>query len=296
MAAEHTAVVVGQIGRDLVLRCAAVPDADGTAPMTGWDELLGGKSANQAVGLRQLGVRVALVGVVGADDIGAAILRQARADGLDVDAVVRRGRTSLFVDIVEDGGTRRVLEGAPAESLLRPQDVRSAADTIAAAQVVVLQAQQPVDALLEAAGIARTQGARVVLDGAVTGPDARELLSLVDAVRADAGEAAALAGHPLPDRAAVEAAAVALRAAGPGVVAFAVAGEGNVVASANGTAFLPELDADVVDVTGGGDSFVAGFVTALLHGADPVAAARAGSHAAAGTVTHAGGRPAFTER
>ncbi|PBJ29532.1 PfkB family carbohydrate kinase, partial [Mycobacterium avium] len=63
-------VVIGQIGRDLVLRIDRPPTAGESATVLRREELLGGKGANQAVGLAQLGVPVALIGVVGDDQAG----------------------------------------------------------------------------------------------------------------------------------------------------------------------------------------------------------------------------------
>ena len=62
-------------------------------------ELLGGKGANQAVGLAQLGMRPALAGVVGEDQVGQRLLTQAGQDRVDVSAVARRPgvRTALIV-------------------------------------------------------------------------------------------------------------------------------------------------------------------------------------------------------
>jgi sugar/nucleoside kinase (ribokinase family) len=60
MSSSGGVLVVGQIGRDLVLRIDVMPEPAGAAPVLERSELLGGKGANQAVGLRQLGADVGL--------------------------------------------------------------------------------------------------------------------------------------------------------------------------------------------------------------------------------------------
>jgi ribokinase len=85
-------VVVGQVARDLALRVGHVPDAGSTAAVDERIEVLGGKGANQAVGMAQLGLAPALVGVVGDDLAGADVLARAASDGIDTGAVVRRRR------------------------------------------------------------------------------------------------------------------------------------------------------------------------------------------------------------
>ena len=63
-------VVVGQIGRDLVLVVDDLPDSGDAVPVTERQEVLGG-AVNQAVAAHQLGCSTAIVGVVGDDEAGA---------------------------------------------------------------------------------------------------------------------------------------------------------------------------------------------------------------------------------
>ena len=99
-------VVFGQIARDLVLVVDTMPGARQAADVYQRRELLGGKGANQAVALAQLGMRPALAGVVGEDQIAQRLLSQAQHDQVDTSAVLRRPgvRTALIVDIVDSSG------------------------------------------------------------------------------------------------------------------------------------------------------------------------------------------------
>jgi ribokinase len=287
-------VVVGEIGRDLVLGIDEMPAGGGSADVRHRRELLGGKGANQAVALRQLSVDVALVGVVGDDAAGDDVLRQARADGIDVDAVARRGgaSTALLVDVVEGGGVRRLLEHRPDEVLLRPDDVRAAGAVLRSARMVLVQLQQPGPAVLAALEIAREAGVPVVADGAPADDRTRDaVLAGAAVLRADDTEAGLLLGET-PDGVdeAVEAAR-SLLDQGPEVVALASGSEANVVAWRGGHVVMPLLDAQPVDPTGAGDSFVAALAAAILRGEHPGDAAWAAAAAAASTVAHLGGRP-----
>jgi ribokinase len=178
-------VVVGQIARDLVLVVDEMPDTGTSAAVRQRREMLGGKGANQAVGLAQLGVQVAVLGVVGADDTGEWLLAQAEKDGIDVDRVLRRGESGLILDVVDGEGRWRYLEDLPKSALLSEEDVRAAKDLLGSARYVVVQLQQPADAVLAALRCAKEAGGRVVVDGV---PD-RASLSMVDVLRADAREA-----------------------------------------------------------------------------------------------------------
>ncbi|MDI5982262.1 PfkB family carbohydrate kinase, partial [Amycolatopsis magusensis] len=57
--------VAGQIARDLVLELPELPPAGTAAAVRHRQETLGGKGANIAVSLAQLGASVSLIGVVG---------------------------------------------------------------------------------------------------------------------------------------------------------------------------------------------------------------------------------------
>ncbi|OZM82497.1 PfkB family carbohydrate kinase [Pseudonocardia sp. MH-G8] len=285
-------VVIGQIARDLAVRVDEVPGPGAAVAVRERIEVLGGKGANQAVALAQLGCRPALVGVVGDDRHADEVLARAVADGIDTRAVVRcpGTRTGLIIDVVDGGGRWRYLQDLPEAVLLTAADVAAAAPAFTTADAVVVQLQQPLPAVCAAADRGRRAGATVVLDGAPPDPGARsDLLARCDVLRADDSEAGLWADAEIGS--ALDALRVAreLRARGPRMVVLGAGSEGNVVVWPDGEAVIPLGDADVVDTTGGGDAFTAGIVAALHEG--PEAAARYGSAAAVLTVSHTGGRP-----
>jgi ribokinase len=295
MPQRHDVTVVGQIARDLVLRVDHVPDAGMSAPVRERRETLGGKAANQAVGLAQLGADVALVGVVGDDPVGERMLAHAEADGIDIRPVIRRSGapTGLIVDIVDANARWRYLEDLPEPMLLTAADIEADASFLAGARAVCVQLQQPPAAALAAVRIARAAGSLVVLDGAPADL-VEDLLACADVLRADARETELLVGRPVADAAAALAAGRALLDRGPRLVALAAGAQGNVFVWTGGSAIVPLSDAPVVDTTGAGDAFTAALTLALLRGAEPGQAATAAAAAATATVGHAGGRPSLS--
>ncbi|GLY22110.1 PfkB family carbohydrate kinase [Micromonospora sp. NBRC 101691] len=290
-------MVVGQVARDLVLQVDEVPDAGGTAPVRRRRELLGGKGANQAVGLAQLGVRVGLLGVVGEDEVGRTLLAQAHADGIDVASVIRRDGTStgLIVDVVDAGAHWRYLEDLPEPVLLTEEDVTAAADALTTARAVVVQLQQPPAAALAAARLAHGAGRLVVLDGAPAPEAADDLLATATVLRADGQETALLTGREPTDAAGGLRAARDLLARGPSLVAVEVDGAGNAFAWPDDEMFVPLSDTTTVDTTGAGDAFVAALTASLLRDEPRDRLARLAVAAAGATVGSPGGRPALTD-
>lgn len=302
--------VVGHIARDIVLRVDAMPDAHAATDVRERREMLGGKGANQAVACAQLGASVALLGVVGDDDVGKRLLAQARADRIDVACAVRRpgAQTGLVVTVVDADGWRHFEDLAGAD--LTAAEIEAAAGVLRAATSVLVQLQQPESRV--AAVIAHAAGRRVLLDGAPPPAHRTDLLNAADVLRADAHEAELLTGGPLDGVEATTKAARALLAEGPSLVALGVAGAGDVFVWPGGDVFIPHSDdsaADatgvesttgmvdaptgVVDTTGAGDSLIAALAVALTRGASPEDAARIATTAAASTVRRLGGRPAL---
>ena len=276
---QPTAAVVGQLARDLILTVDRLPDTGTSGAATSRREQLGGKGANQAVALAQLGVRPSLVAVAGDDVIGDVLLDQARRDGIDVRAVARRpgALTGLIVELLEEGGHWRYVEHLPPTVLLTEDDIERARPVIAEADAVLVQLQQPPEAALAAARLGREANRLVVLDGAVTD---RRLLAYADVVRADEREAGGMDENVLNER--------------PSLLAIAQK-DGNLFLWRDGRLTVPISDDDVVDTTGGGDAFTAALTAGLLRGLSYEQVAHLATAASGDTVKHVGGRPGLRD-
>ena len=138
--------------------------------------------------------------------------------------------------------------------------------------------------LVEVMAFARAHGVRTSVD--VLGPcDERTAERLAPALRdadyflPNADQLRGMTGRSDP----VEAATV-LRRLGVGCVVATLGAEGSLVSSARGEVALPAFDVPVVDTTGCGDAYAAGFIAGVLAGRDEEAAAWLGTAAAAQVV------------
>jgi ribokinase len=292
-------VVVGDLMVDVVAAAAAplahASDTDARVRWTG-----GGAAANVAAWLAAAGVPVALVSRVGDDLAGRGAVDELRAAGVDARvAVDAEHATGTCVVVIGADGERTMLPDRGANLALAPDDVP--ADLFAAGGHLHLSGYVLLHAGPRAAGLAaldhaREAGMTISVDPASAAPlraaGVERVLAWVDGVDTllpNADEAAALTGEEDAERAAR---ALVERARVREVVV--TLGAGGALWS-DGTRVVREPAPDglaVVDTTGAGDAFAAGWLAARRAGAAPAEALSAACAAGARAVTHAGARPA----
>jgi ribokinase len=222
-----------------------------------------------------MGAKVAMAGRVGRDRFGGMIVAALDEAGVERSGVIEvDGASGMSVAIVDARGDY----GAVIVSGVN----REIGDVAvpAGARVVVLQNEVPEAVNLRVAAAAGD--ARVVLNAAPAREVPERLMARVDVLVVNRGEAAELGGVADP-----EAAVVALRAKGPGVVIVTLGGEGLVAASAEGVVRMPAPRVEVVSTHGAGDAFTGAFAARLAKGDALGEALRFAQGAAALTVATA---------
>jgi sugar/nucleoside kinase (ribokinase family) len=267
-------LVAGDANLDLVLRGDVVPRfGQAEQLLDGADLVLGSSAGICAAGLARLGVDTALVARVGADVFGART-RELLADaGVDTSAVAVTEEPTGVSVILSAPDDRAILTLTGALASLTGEDVRAALESTGATHLHVASfflVPQLARELPEVLGRARERGVTTSLDTnwdpAERWHGVAECLPHLDVLLPNAQEALALARALGDDPADAVAASVALARRGPLVVVkdgadggFATRPDGTVVRAAG-------LVVDVVDTTGAGDSFDAGFLAAWLAG------------------------------
>ena len=290
--------VVGSLNMDLVIRSPNIPRPGETIIGGEFHTVPGGKGANQAVAAARLGARVSMVGRVGKDAFGGTLLENLAADGIDHGFVVQDGEaaTGVALIVVDDNGENSIVVASGANMRLSLADVEAAESVVAAADVLILQLEVPLDCVIRSAELAHAHGVKVVLNPAPARLVPARLLSLVDVLVPNESEAALLAGLPVGTQAETAETAEALLGSGVGTVILTLGGRGALLAREREMQAFPAFDVKAVDTTAAGDAFVASLAVALAEGEALEEAVRRGNAAGGLAATKLGAQPSLPTR
>ena len=257
----------------------------------------GGAAANVASWLAVSGTPAHLIARVGDDAAGRTVLAELDQYGVEhSNTVIANAKTGVVVVLVDALGERTMFPDSGANSGLGLADLPSLAGFTA----VYLSGYPLVNpdsrnGALDILRKVKQQGLPVVFDPSTVGVLlevglnlVREWLTLVDVVVLNEEEAHFLSGKQNPIEAAAE-----LLSLTPLVVIKR--GGNGALAQARGSALvqIPAVAANVVDTTGAGDAFAAGFIQSWAIGKDLMKALQNGANFAAQCVAIVGSRPAI---
>lgn len=287
-------VVIGSINTDLLIQVPHFAQKDETVLGEGSYVISqGGKGANQAVAAAAGGLPVHMLGKVGNDAFGKAALKSLGKAGVQCDYVKRSKKHATgLATIFLDPKARNCITVAPgANARVTPANILAASELIAAADIIMLQLEIPMDACRAAAEIARENNTLVLLDPAPaplsSQSDALDFLYLVDYLTPNALEAEALTGisADFPEQI-----AEALLDLGVGNVAITLGSKGSYMANEDTDFYIAARKVEAIDTTGAGDAFSGFLATALARGMQFEQAAEIASAAASLSVTSSGAR------
>ena len=286
-------VVVGSLNMDLVVRAPRHPHVGETIIGSDFGTYPGGKGANQAVAAARMGGAVKMVGCVGQDDFGQALLRNVSDNGVDATFILHdpHAATGVALITVDDAGQNTIVVASGANARLTPEDVARAESVFEGASVLVLQLETPLLAISRAIEIAQHHGLRVVLNPAPAQKIDAGLLAAVDYLIPNQTELALLAGvQPLEEAVAV------LQGWGVPNLIVTLGEQGVLIAQGERQTHLPAHPVEVVDTTAAGDAFVGAFAVALTQGLSTQESAAWGNAAGALAVTRPGAQPSLPNR
>ena len=284
-------IVFGSMNMDLSIEAPRMPEAGETIAGSGFLTNAGGKGANQAVAASRLGADVRMLGAVGADAFGDALVRGLEAAHVDCAGVRRSAETPTGVAVIlRTAGENRIVLSPGANHLLTAADVTD--DLRCAGErgdVLLAQGECAPAATGAAIREAHDQGLYVIFNPAPARPVPDALWASVDLVCLNETECELMCGVLPSDDATCLAAARRLCALGAGAVVITLGAAGSFGLGRDGTALnMPALPVDVVDTTGAGDTYIGALAAARVRGLPLADAMERGTAAAALAVSRLG--------
>ncbi|HEY3242879.1 MAG TPA: carbohydrate kinase family protein [Phycisphaerae bacterium] len=266
-----------------------------------FDELTtttGGNAVNCAIALAKLGIPARIVIKVGGDWMGRFILDELQRFGVDTTDVIRdeQGQTPFTFVCVRSDGERSFLHTMGTNATLRADEISADAfrdsDYVFATGAMLMETLDgtPLAGVLQQA---RASGALTILDTSfVSGRPQEEWCRAIEPCLPHADwfvpsrpEAQAITATPDPITM-----ARALHSVGANGVVIKLDSEGVLLAERDAEPiWVPALRVDrLIDATGAGDCWCAGFIAGISRGDNPVDAARIGNAVAAHCIQHVG--------
>jgi len=287
-------VVVGSVTMDMVTLTPQIPQVGQTVIGTAFSTTPGGKGANQAVAVARLGYPVHMVGKVGDDVYGPALLQNLAAAGVNTAAIeTTPGPSGLAPIFLSEAGENAIVVVPGANGQVDPAFVDRHADLIRSAGMVLCQLEIPMETVSHLLALCAEAGVPVMLDPAPAAELPKEVWSQVAWFTPNETEAEFYLGGSLTP----EVDSQRLLNRGPQGVVLKRGAEGSYVARAEGNAaWVYPSPVAAVDTVGAGDCFNGVFAVALLEGNHPWAAAHIASVAAAISVTRRGAQASMPTR
>jgi sugar/nucleoside kinase (ribokinase family) len=267
----------------LVRPVEAIPEGQGATLVDDIRMTAAGTAAGTALTLAKLGAQVRTAGAIGTDPTGDLLVQLLDKAGIDTSLLVRRIDTSTSASVlpIRPNGDRPSLHLLGANITYGLDDVPW--DAVAEATHLHLGGPELIGAEVAARILAHAKEHGVVTSVDLLAPgelgtfdQIEPLLPYVDYLLPNDDQVLGFSGESD-----LVTGAKKLVAGGAGLVAVTRGGEGALLVTADGTETVPAFEIDVVDTTGCGDAFSAGFLRGISLDRTPREAAVLGSAAAA---------------
>ena len=257
----------------------------------------GGKGANQAVAAKRLGGDVTFICKVGDDIFGENTKRHFEKEGLDTSWVmVSRKPSGVALITVDKDAENCIVVASGANGDYTKEDIAGCKEAIEACDILLMQLEIPVPAVVEAARIAHEAGKFVVLNPAPACDLPEEIFKYLSLFIPNETELAKYSGMEVDGEESAAKAAKSLMDRGVGNIIVTMGSKGSLICRDGETAFVAARKVEAVDTTGAGDCYCGSLCVALSEGKDLKAAAEFATKASAISVQRPGAQNAMPYR
>jgi ribokinase len=260
-------IVFGSINLDMTVAIPRMPHPGETVVGPGFESSPGGKGANQALAALRSGAKVALVGKIGDDGIGARMMTGLRRDGVITSGVAHSDTPTGTAMVIRDSsGENRIIVGSGANAEATADQIPD--EVLKPDNIVLMQMETPHKENWLLLARARHHGTTTILNAAPAAAIPREVLRNIDILIVNQLEAQQLADHMKLDSGHdIVKVAESLSRLGGLTCIVTLGAKGAMAWTKEGKPVLVAALAldSVEDTTGAGDAFC-GTLAAALHG------------------------------
>ncbi|MFZ4777553.1 MAG: ribokinase [Terrimicrobiaceae bacterium] len=261
--------ILGSLNIDIVTTVAHLPAPVETVMAHTISQLRGGKGANQTLAATRHGAIVSLIGCLGDEEDGASYRRFLEQEGVDASGLVQLPgeRTGTALIVVDKSGENQIVVVPGANGCVTRDFVSEHAELIRGADVLLVQMETTLPALLEAIRIANGAGVPVILNPSPLRKEFPWGTVILATLIINETEAAELFRFPpasLIDQ--YESLREQLPALGASQVVITRGGDSTICVSMEKAFEIPTLAVDPVDTVGAGDTFAGVLAVRLAEG------------------------------
>lgn len=188
--------VVGSLNVDYIASVPHLPAGGETVAATKLIRRFGGKGANQAIAAARQGAKVSMIGCVGSDDEGLAYRTHLKAEGIDARGVstAKNALTGTAMIAVDQRAENLIIFTSGANGELTPDHIHHQRPRLAGANILLLQQEVPMTAVIAAVRMANRAAVPVVFNPSPLMRGFPWGTCQIDTLVVNAGEARAIFG------------------------------------------------------------------------------------------------------
>lgn len=286
-------LAIGAALVDMVALIEKFPGIDEEVFVPKLELMGGGSAANFAIACARMGLKTGFIGKLGKDAFGNKLLEDFKLENVEINGITfsEEVPTGVCYAVVDKEGNRILYAFSGAANILQPDDLDE--EYLKSFQIIHLASLKNLDPLIKAAELVQGEKPRVCLNPGALIVDqglkkVNPLLKLTDIFIGSQGEVKRLFQT---EKLSVGIKNLLKRVE---IAVITKGGEGSLIATEEGQNEIPAEQVQVVDTTGAGDAFSAGFIYGLLHyNFDPTKleiCGKLGNKAAASCIQQVGAR------
>jgi ribokinase len=281
-------LVIGSMNMDLIIQADRYPQKGETIIGGNFQQVPGGKGANQALAAAKLNGDVEFIGACGNDDFASKIKSSLKSGGVKTNNIFKilNINTGVAVITVDKKGNNRIIVSPGANYKLDENKVNKIKDKIIEAEYILLQLEIPIDTVKKIIKIAYRNNTKIILDPAPAVRLSDYILEKVDYLIPNEGELDLLLGENNKMNRSEK--IQTLLEKGVKNVIVTKGEKGVKLHNKNENFFIRSLKVKAVDTTAAGDVFAGAFVNKLSTSNNVKEALKFAVIAAAYSVTKSG--------